>query len=587
MNLLHPRCFFLFAALLLCATADAQRAGRVRGTVVDKDSRTPLTGVAIAVPSAGGGIGASTDSLGAFVIDSVPVGKHTIVAMYPGYTTATIPEVLVGTGRETVMPIVLEESAERLSEVTVRTQRLNEMAVISARPFDVQETERYAGSRADPARAASNFAGVQGADDSRNDIIVRGNSPQGILWRLEGVDIPSPSHFAIPGTSGGPVSLLNTKTLQNSEFFTGAFPAEYGASTAGVFDLRLRNGNSERFEMTAQLGFLGTELAAEGPLSKKGKASFLAAYRYSTLALFQGLDIPIGTSSVPQYQDATVKLNFPLGRKSNLSLFGIGGLSRIDLIVSTLTEPSEEIYGESDRDQYFTSNTGVVGATFTRTVNTKTFVQVSAALTGNRIYAHHDKVYRGPGYSLDSMRPILDYDFITRSITSHAFVTHKASPRHTLKAGLLTTRYGLDFQDSSRQYPEGRQDWVRRLDYSGSTALLQAYAQHRCRPSEKWTLTAGLHAQYLTHNSSAALEPRLGARFRPGGVNAFSLGYGLHSQPQPLYWYYAAPPRRLRCPLPFREGRGGAAQLPRRLHAQPPRCWRLGPFVQEESASAY
>lgn len=543
MRFLLRSCVCFSLAALFCAHVHAQRAGRLRGTVVDKDSRTPLTGVTIVVSSAGSGIGTSTDSLGAFVIDSVPVGKHTVAAVYPGYTTATLPEVLVGTGRETVMLIALEESAEKLGEVTVRTQRLNEMAVISARPFDVQETERYAGSRADPARAASNFAGVQGADDSRNDIIVRGNSPQGILWRLEGVDIPSPSHFAIPGTSGGPVSLLNTKTLQNSEFFTGAFPAEYGATTAGVFDLRLRSGNSERYEMTAQLGFLGTELAAEGPLSKKSKASFLAAYRYSTLALFQGLDIPIGTSSVPQYQDATVKLNFPLGRKSNLSFFGIGGLSRIDLIVSTLTEPSEEIYGESDRDQYFTSNTGVAGATFTRTVSSKSFVQISAALTGNRIYAHHDKVYRGPGYSLDSMRPILDYDFITRSLTSHAFATHKFSARHTLKAGLVTTRYCLDLQDSSRQYPEGRQDWVRRLDYSGSTALLQAYAQHRYRPSDRWTLTAGLHTQYLTHNGSVALEPRLGARFRPDGANAFSLGYGLLSQAQPLYWYYAAAPQ--------------------------------------------
>lgn len=555
---------FLLPALFCCAnTVHAQRAGRLRGAVLDKDTRSPLEGVTVAVPSAGSGIGAVTDSAGFFAIDSVPVGKHTVTAVYTGYATAAIPEVLLVTGKETVLPILLEESAQRIGEVTVRTQRLNEMAVISARPFDVQETERYAGSRADPARAASNFAGVQGADDSRNDIIVRGNSPQGILWRLEGVDIPSPSHFAIPGTSGGPVSLLNTKTLQNSEFFTGAFPAEYGASTAGVFDLRLRAGNSERYEVTAQLGFLGTELAAEGPLNpgRKAKAeatssatrqkprggeraSFLVAYRYSTLALFQGLKIPIGTSSVPQYQDATVKLNFPLSRRSNLSFFGIGGLSRIDLIVSTLTEPSEEIYGESDRDQYFKSNTGVAGTTFTSTLNSKTFVQVSAAVTGNQITAHHDKVYRGPGYSLDSMRPILDYDFITRSVVGHGSVTRKFSPQHTLKAGLLGTRWSMDYADSSRQYPIGRQDWVRRLDFAGSTALLQAYAQHRYRPSDQWTLTAGLHLQYLTHNGSTALEPRLGARFRPGsGVNAFSLGYGLHSQMQPLYWYFSAAPQ--------------------------------------------
>lgn len=79
---------------------------------------------------------------------------------------------------------------------------MNEMAVISSQKFSIEETNRYPGSRMDPARMASNFAGIQGADDSRNDIIVRGNSPLGIVWRMEGIDIPNPSHFATSGSSG-------------------------------------------------------------------------------------------------------------------------------------------------------------------------------------------------------------------------------------------------------------------------------------------------------------------------------------------------------------------------------------------------
>ena len=325
----------------------AQHTQRVKGVVTDKESKTPLIGVAVSVTDVQPTIGAITNENGEFAIENVPVGKHTLTVNYVSYNPITVSNVLVTSGKEVILNLEMEELARKMDEVVVtgKKDHINEMAIISAKTFDVQETERYAGSRADPARMASNFAGVLGADDSRNDIIIRGNSPQGVLWRLEEVDIPNPNHFAIPGTTGGPVTMLNNKTLSNSDFFTGAFPAEYGNSTAGVFDLKMRNGNKDRHEFTGQFGFLGTELAAEGPISKTSGSSYLLTYRYSTLKLFEGLNIKIGTNSVPNYQDAALKLNFPVGKKANISLFGIGGLSKIDLIVIMLTDPSEEFYG--------------------------------------------------------------------------------------------------------------------------------------------------------------------------------------------------------------------------------------------------
>ena len=116
---------------------------------------------------------------------------------------------------------------------------------------------------------AANYAGVSGTNDSRNDIIIRGNSPIGILWRLNGIDIPNPNHFGNAGTTGGPISILNNNTLGNSDFITGAFAADYGNATSGVFDLKMREGNNEKKEFTAQIGFNGFELGAEGPFSKK------------------------------------------------------------------------------------------------------------------------------------------------------------------------------------------------------------------------------------------------------------------------------------------------------------------------------
>ena len=536
---------FFYILLLLLASAAATRAQlvqQVRGTVKDKESHISLDGVIIIVAD-NTALGTATDSNGNYLLPGVPVGKHTLQFSAIGYQPLTIPDVLVTSGKEVVLPVELEESAsKKIGEVVVRSKREHndEMAIISTRTFDVQEAERYAGSRADPARMASNFAGVQGSDDSRNDIIVRGNSPQGILWRLEDVDIPNPNHFADAGSSGGPVTMLNTKSLAKSDFLMGAFPAEFGNATAGVFDVKMRNGNNQRYEFTAQLGFLGTELAGEGPISRKNGSSFLFTYRYSTLKLFEGLNIKIGTNSVPNYQDASFKLNFPLGRnkKTNLSFFGIGGLSKIDLIVSDLTERPDELYGESDRDQYYHSNTGIIGASLNHTFNKNTYSSLSVALTASDIGAQHDKVFRDADYKVDSLKNILGFSFRTTTAVAHWYVNYKYTARHTFRAGIINNFYHLNLVDSSRQYPPTQQQWQHREGFQGNTDLLQGYLQYKFRPSDSWTITAGIHAQYLSHNGSKSLEPRAGLRYKPGRNSVFTLGYGLHSQVQPLYQYF-------------------------------------------------
>ncbi len=521
----------------------AQRSQTVRGTVVDKDSKSPLAGAIVGMTDFVTPIGAATDRDGNFVIENVPIGKHVLSVNYMGYKGVTITDVLVISAKETVLEIEMEESVVTMGEVTVTHKRehINDMALVSTKTFDVQETERYAGSRSDPARMASNFAGTQGGDDSRNDIIIRGNSPQGVLWRMEGVDIPNPNHFNIPGTTGGPVSMLNSHTLANSDFFMGAFPAEYGDAVAGVFDVRLRNGNNDKYEFTGQLGLLGTELAAEGPINRETGSSFLIAYRYSTLALFQGLNINIGTTSIPNYQDLTFKLHFPVSKRSTVDIFGIGGLSNINLVVSTLSQANlQQLYGESDRDQYFTSNTGVVGVTYSHIINQDTYTKLTVAETGNDIFAHHNYVFRNPTTNdVDSLKPILGYDFLTKTTVAHWDFTKKLSSRQTIKVGLINNLYSLNLIDSSRQYPPTREDWQTRENFNGYTDLIQAYVQYKYRPSDAITFTAGLHGQYLTHNGSESIEPRVGMKLIITDLDIVTFGYGLHSEMLPLYQYFA------------------------------------------------
>ena len=260
---------YLFPLLLLSSFVFSQNTQTIRGQIADKENKMALPAVLTLYRDSGLVTGASADVNGNYKMVNIPVGRYTMRIQFLGYNSTSISNLIVISGKESIINIELEESILTKEEVVIvgtnRELTINDFGTGSGRQFSVEETNRYAGSRGDPARMASNFAGVQGSNDSRNDIVVRGNSPSGVLWRFEGVDIPNPNHFAIEGTTGGPVSILNGKVLSNSDFFTGAFPAEYGNGVAAAFDLRMRSGNNEKVEFTGQFGFLGTEICAEGP----------------------------------------------------------------------------------------------------------------------------------------------------------------------------------------------------------------------------------------------------------------------------------------------------------------------------------
>ena len=298
----------------------------VRGTVVDVDSKYPLMGATVSICD----LKVVTDESGQFTLTGIPLGRQTVLVGLFGYANQS-QAIELNSAKEAVLSVGLQEMATQLGEVDVVAvqsgQAKNEMATVSSRQFSVEETNLYAGSRGEPARMATNFAGVQGSDDQRNDLVIRGNTPAGVLYRMEGINIPNPNHFSIPGTGGGPVTILNNKFLANSDFFTGAWPAEYGNAIAGVFDLQMRDGNNQKFEGSAQLGLLGTELMLEGPLGKGPKApSFLGVYRYSTLSMFQALNINLGTNAIPKYQAGAARLTFPLKNGGKLALWTMFGI---------------------------------------------------------------------------------------------------------------------------------------------------------------------------------------------------------------------------------------------------------------------
>lgn len=532
--------FFLLAFAVLASFTNPLLAQTqiLRGTITDKQSAFPLIGATVRVMDTDPIIGTITDENGHFELKNVPVGRQVVQVQYLGYETLTLPNILVTAGKEVVLDVSLTESIQSVGEIVVtakaaKDETLNDMVTLSARTFDLEEVVRFSGGRNDVARLAGNFAGVSTADDSRNDIVIRGNSPTGVLWRLEGIPIPNPNHFATLGTTGGPVSALNTNLLQTSDFITSAFPAEYGNALAGVFDLGFRSGNKENYEFTLQMAaFSGLEAMAEGPLNRAKNSSFLVSYRYAFTGLLGG---GTGTSAIPNYQDLSFKLDFGNGKAGRFILFGLGGLSDIDFLGDDIDE--DDLFANPNQDAFATSRVGVVGLSHTIFIDKNTYLKTVLGTSFAQTLFDQDN-YTGEGQNRTKFRATEADDRQLRYSLS-SYLNKKFSARFTLRTGILVEytqlRTQVDDRDNRPDLDnDGLPDWITVRDFDGGLPLYQAFAQGQFRFSDQWTLNLGLHGQYLSLNDSYALEPRAGLSWQFHPRQRLSLGYGWHSQAVPL-----------------------------------------------------
>ncbi len=502
----------------------------IRGKIVDQDSKMELIGAEIIILNTSPVLGAATDLSGEFRIDNVPVGRVDLKISSIGYEERMMHNILVGSGKEVVLNIELVESILELGGAEIIAEKkgevLNEMAIISARSVSVEETSRYAGSFDDPARMVSAFAGVNGDAEGDNDIVVRGNSPKGILWRLEGVDIPNPNHFASEGSTGGPINALNGAMLDNSDFYSGAFSSDYGNALSGVFDIKLRTGNNENREYSASLSVMGVDLTVEGPFSSNYKGSYLANYRYSTLSILDDAGI-VDFGGVPKYQDASFKVKLPIGDKNIVTLFGLGGISSISQNESKESDENivlwESIYG---------AKLGVVGLSHTNYMNDNMYLTTILSAQGTEEgYDYNEPDDAG------QMSLYEDARFINTNLKAASTLNYKFNAQHKLKIGAIYTKRGFDLK--SRTINELNNVMSPSFQASGNTDMIQAFTTWKYRISEDMTMVSGLHYLQFALNKSSSLEPRLGLHWKRGKGQTFTLGLGMHSKVESVSTYMA------------------------------------------------
>lgn len=524
--------FFFFTAL---TNLNAQSEGQViKGTIVDKQSQQSIPGVLITIIVSDSVLKAKSDADGIFHIYNINAGRYDVQATFTGYKDVMIPNVVVTNGKEVVVDISMEENITNINEVTVsgikKNETINTMSTVSARSFSTEEVNRYAGGRSDPSRMAANFAGVSSPDDSRNDIVIRGNSPSGVLWRIEGLNIPNPNHFSTIGTTGGPVSGINTNLLKNSDFFTSAFPSEYGNANAGVFDLGFRKGNSDKREHTFQIGALtGLEAMTEGPINKSKGSSYVIAYRYSFTGVAQAIGIPIGTAATPFYQDISFKFTSGNTKFGKLVLFGLGGKSHIKFDHKKID--ANDLFANPTRDSYFKSDLGLIGLSHFIRLNDKSYFKTIIGSTYSASSYDEDSIHKG---SSEVTRIIENTTSQLRHSVNTSF-NSKISSKLFVKVGVLDEIINLNLFYRNRTYTP---DWIQIWDYKNYTSLLQGYAHAKYSFSNRLTLNAGLHSQFLVLNNSSSVEPRIGLKYQTNEKSSISIGYGMHSQMQPIDVYF-------------------------------------------------
>lgn len=519
----------------------------IRGQVIDEESKLPLIGVTVMIEDSSPLIGATTNNDGNFRIEKVPVGRINLQLSYIGYEQKVIPNIVVNSAKEVVLKLTLHENATKMEEVTVVAQMdkgtpINDMALVSARSIPPEESNRYAGPFNDPTRIMSNYAGIATTQDGSNDIIVRGNSPKYIQWRLEGVQITNPNHFANQsGIGTGGISALNNNLLATSDFYTSAFTAEYGDVLSGVYDIKLRSGNNERFEGVFGMGIMGTDVTLEGPLKKGYTGSYLLNYRYSTITLISNLGL-VDRSGVTIFQDGAFKIMLPSDKLGTFSIFGLGGYSGFNLEnmsgLEAMGSPGHSAQlstlskDHSTRSYLF--NTGI---NHSINLSQKTYLNTSVVYStdgiNDNVQARAISSARDQGSSYQYFDGDLSKSTYRGAVTFH----YKINNQHKLQAGIKYAHFSYDYFQQLRKDTVSAQ--VVLADFNEQMSTLRNFINWKFQAFGKLTFIAGLHQMNEFYNINRTLEPRFAMSWELNPTIDLTLGYGKHSTMESVHNYFA------------------------------------------------
>lgn len=523
----------LFIFSLITVAQNATITQTIRGHVTNAKNNLPLEGATVYLLANQVEKATYTDKDGKFRFDSIPVGRCQLQVSYVGFQSKIISEILLESGKEVVKSIQLEGGIEEMKEVTVVAGRTTPNT-LSLQTITPEQTQRFAATFYDPARLATSYAGVVSQNDGANNLIVRGNSPASTTWWLEGAEIVNPNHTANAGTfsdnimaSGGGVNIMSAQLLGDSYFLKGNYPTQYGNGLGGILDMRLRQGNNETHEFTAQIGLIGIDVAAEGPLSKQRSGSYLINYRYSTLGLLSQLGVPLGDEEI-NFQDVSFNVALPTQKLGQFTVFGMAGQSK-----NTFEAQRDNTLWQFQKDRqdiYFTSWMTAVGGTHRLSISDKVMWKSTVAFSA--MEANRDAFQLDSNYIKSSLSKDARQDGKT-SISS--LIQVQVNENTSLKAGFVGTNYRQDVraanylqEDTLSIIMDGfRQNW-----------LARPYVNLDFRPNSRLQMNIGMGYAHFFANQTHSFEPLFSVNYQLKENHSLNFAYRLQSQLQSPTIYF-------------------------------------------------
>jgi hypothetical protein len=332
--------FLLFPAI----GQNTFNAGILTGNISDRNTQKPLAGITLNLTP--GSKNAISDSLGQFRFSELSPGTFQLTITAVGYNAKTLENLLVTNGNVNNISIELEPSSVALEGVTVTGRRNSVRATSLETPLSVQrltteEIKRNPGGNFDISKVVQSLPGVGGGTGGggfRNDLVVRGGAPSENVYYLDGIEIPVLNHFGTQGSGGGPQGILNANFIEDVKMSTSAFDARYDNALSSVLQFRQKTGNNQKSQGNIILSATDLALTADGPLGKN--TNYLVSVRRSYLQfLFKAIDLPIR----PNYWDYQLKINTRIGKKTTLSLVGIGAVDEFSFASPRNASP-EKLY---------------------------------------------------------------------------------------------------------------------------------------------------------------------------------------------------------------------------------------------------
>jgi len=339
--------------LLLGLSATAQTV-TISGYVRDSANGEDMLGATVYIEALNAG--ASTNEYGFYSI-SVPPGTYTVQAQIAGYKTFSQE---VDASQDVRLNVMMADFSSAGMEVSAQSDRVNATDMGRERlSIETIKTIPMLFGEADPLRAVQLLPGVQSPGDGNTGFNVRGGGADQNQILLDEALVYNPSHLL------GFFSVFNSDAIRDLELYKSGIPSKYGGRLASVLDVRMREGNSQRFSATGGIGLISSRLTLEGPING-GKGSFLVSGRrtYADLFLRLSPDEDIN-NNILYFWDGNFKANYRFSDKDRLFISAYTGRDVLD---------AQDVFGFNWGNSTFT-------ARWNHVFSNKLFLNTSAVYT--------------------------------------------------------------------------------------------------------------------------------------------------------------------------------------------------------------